>query len=179
MKYYSDYVTHLICGPNPDETDVSDANEVYEIPAVTPKWVRVSAHVGRLVSTKPYLFSYSKLFTNTVMCLSRVGEDRDVLWALITYHGGLVQLNLDVSCTHLVTTQTDTPKYEKALGERIVIVTPDWVVESVRNNAIVQAEIYHPRLIAWPRVVKHESTTAITGFDEQVQSSYYLGCSLI
>lgn len=171
MKYYSDYVTHLICGSNPEETDISDANEVYEIPAVTIKWVLVSAHVRKLVSTKPYLFAGPKLFTDIVMCLSKLGEDRDIIWALVTYHGGLVQLNLDNNCTHLVTVQTETPKYEKAVMMQIIVITPDWIMECVQSKLLVSPDVFHPRLVVWPKVVKHESTTAITGFDEQVEGT--------
>ena len=29
-------------------------------------------------------------------------DDRDALWAMVTYHGGQCQLNLNPNCTHLV-----------------------------------------------------------------------------
>ncbi|EFA05726.1 PAX-interacting protein 1 [Tribolium castaneum] len=174
LNYFSDYVTHLICGENAEENDITDATDLYEIPAVTSKWVFASARLKKLVNTKPYVYNLNKLFTNLVFCLSKVGSDREALWAVITYHGGLVQLNLTNKCTHLVTVDTNSPKYEKAanLGaDKITVITPDWVVESVKNNALAQADLFHPKLIQWPKVAKHESTIAITGFEpEKVES---------
>lgn len=168
MNYFSDYVTHLICGHDPEETDLSDATEVYEIPAVTVKWIIYSSHLKRQLNPKPYLYDTNKLFSNLTFCFSDVGRDREILWALITYHGGEVQLNFDKNCRYLITTSTTSEKYFKAqsLGADIVsIVTPDWLIETVRNKCFAQADLFHPRLILWPKVVKHESTTAITGFE--------------
>ncbi|KAL3271355.1 hypothetical protein HHI36_021839 [Cryptolaemus montrouzieri] len=171
-KYFSDFVTHLICGDNPEETDIIDATDVYEVPAVTPKWILISTKLNRLVNTKPYLFNRPYIFASKTFCLSKVKEDLETLWALITYNGGKVQLNFDQKCRFLVTVDTNTPKYEKALSlgpEKITIVTPDWIIECIRKMDIVQPDLFHPRLIDWPKPpqpIQHESTTAITGFEE-------------
>ncbi|XP_025831025.1 PAX-interacting protein 1-like isoform X3 [Agrilus planipennis] len=168
MNYFTDYVTHLVCGNNPEENDLSDANDLYEIPAITPKWIFMSARLKKLVNQKPYLYNPNKLFSNCVFCFSKINEDRNSLWAVISYNGGKVQLNLDRKCTHLITVATDTAKYLKAmeLGPDIIkVATPDWIIESVKNNGFAQIELYHPKLINWPKVTKYESTTAITGFE--------------
>lgn len=168
MNYFTDYVTHLICGKEPEETDLSDANDLYEIPAVTIKWIEISIKLKRLVDTKPYSYKENRLFAGLTFCLSGLREDRSYLWALVTYNGGSFQLNLSDKCTHLITTTMHSEMYMKAesLGpEKITVVTPDWILESVRNNMLVQAEQFHPRRIAWPRTLKYESTTAITGFE--------------
>jgi PAX-interacting protein 1 len=170
LNYFSDYVTHLICGDNPEETDITDANDLYEIPAVSSNWVFMCVKLKRVVNTKPYLYNLQKLFSNLTFCLSKAGSDRNALWALITYHGGLVQLNLDRNCTHLVTTDVTTAKYEKAFNlgsEKITIVTPDWLVESVQNKSLAQVDLFHPKLIQWPKVIRHESTISITGFEPE------------
>jgi hypothetical protein len=46
-KFMLDYITHLICGVNYDENEVSQAQELYEIPALTEKWVVASAKLGK------------------------------------------------------------------------------------------------------------------------------------
>ncbi|KAJ8910501.1 hypothetical protein NQ315_012348 [Exocentrus adspersus] len=176
LNYFSDYVTHLIVGSNPEENDIVDANDVYEVPALTSKWVVMCAQLKKLVSTKPYLYvSGGKLLSNLVFCFSSVREDLKYLWSLIAFHGGIVQLNLTKKCDYLITTSTNSDKYQKAdsVGpENIKIVTPDWLVETVKSNALADATVFHPKLINWPKPVKHESTTAITGFEpEQVDDS--------
>lgn len=169
LNYFSDYVTHLICGANAEENDVCDANDLYEIPAVGPNWVFMCIKLKRLVNTQPYIYNVQKLFYNFTFCLSRPGEDREALWSIITYHGGRVQLNLNQKCTHLVTNEINSTKYEKAqsLGSKIVIVTSDWILECLKNQSLVPNDLFHPKLIKWPKVVKHESTTAITGFEPE------------
>lgn len=168
MNYFSDYVTHLIVGQNPEENDITDANDLYEIPAIIPKWIVICVKLKKLVSTKPYLYNPQKLFNNSVFCVSKIGEDLNLLWALITHNGGRVQLCLTSKCTHLITFDTTTQKYEKAASmgaEKIQIVTPDWIMEAVKNKALPDAKLFHPKLIKWP---KHESTTAaITGFEPE------------
>lgn len=168
MNYFSDYVTHLICGTDAEETDISDANDLYEIPAVTPKWVFMCTKLNKLVRTKPYAYDNKKLFSNLVFCFSKISTDRNILWSIITYHGGNVQLNLNRLCTHLVTTNTTSSKYNKALTvSGITIITPDWIIESARSRTLVQADLFHPKLIIQPKIIKHESTTAITGFEPE------------
>ncbi|KAJ8956076.1 hypothetical protein NQ318_016528 [Aromia moschata] len=171
LNYFSDYVTHLIVGENPEENDIVDASDVYEIPALIPKWVVMCTSLKRLVSTKSYLYvPGGKLLSNLVFCFSNVREDLKYLWSLITYNGGIVQLNLNKYCNYLVTGDTTTAKYEKAesLGpEQIKIVTPDWVVETVKNHLLADPTLFHPKLINWPKPIKHESTTAITGFEPE------------
>ncbi|CAH1111777.1 unnamed protein product [Psylliodes chrysocephalus] len=171
LNYFSDYVTHLIVGENPEENDIVDATDVYEIPIVTPKWVLMSAALQKLISTKPYVYvTNEKLFSQLVFCFSLIREDRNYLWALITYNGGTVQLNFNKDCKFLVTTETKGPKYERAedMGpDYVKIVTPDWVVQSVKENNLVDCSLFHPKLINWPRPIKYESTTAITGFEPE------------
>nr|CAH7749107.1 unnamed protein product [Callosobruchus chinensis] len=175
LNYFSDYVTHLIVGESPEENDIVDATDVYEVPALTPKWVFMCAALKRLVTTKPYLYSHDqKLFSNYVFCFSNIKQDRNYLWSLITYNGGTVQLNLSRNCHFLIAVETDGIKYKKAesLGpELIKIVTPDWVVESVKNMSLADPSLFHPKLINWPKPVKQDSTTAITGFEpEQMEA---------
>lgn len=52
-NYFSDFVTHLIAGTEALENDISEAKDLYEIPAVTQDWVLYSVKCKKLL---PYPF---------------------------------------------------------------------------------------------------------------------------
>ncbi|XP_072934281.1 uncharacterized protein Ptip [Epargyreus clarus] len=169
-KYFSDYVTHLICGQNAADTDLDDAQDIYQIPAVTENWVLACARLKRLASPKPYFPNKNKVFSNVVACVARVNStDAKTLFALITYHGGKVKLNLDSQCTHLICGSAVGKKYSAALSlpHSIKIVTPDWVLESLRARIQAVAEVFHPKLLIVPQPPPKsmDRISAITGFD--------------
>ncbi|KAJ8712780.1 hypothetical protein PYW08_008084 [Mythimna loreyi] len=170
-KYFSDYVTHLICGENAADTDVDEAQDIYQIPAVTEHWVLACARLRRLADPKPYIPHKNKIFTNIVCCISKVSvADAKALFAVITYHGGKVKLNLDSQCTHLICGSAAGKKYSAALtlpSSRIKIVTPDWVLESIRARIQAVTDIFHPKLLVVPQPPPKamDRISAITGFD--------------
>ncbi|CAH2093665.1 unnamed protein product [Euphydryas editha] len=169
-KYFSDYVTHLICGNNAADTDLDDAQDIYQIPAVTENWVLACARLNKLANTKPYFPSKNKIFSNVTACVSKVTPaDAKALFALITYHGGKVKLNLDTHCTHLICGSASGKKYSAALtlSSKIRIVTPDWVLESVRARIQTVTEVFHPKLLVIPQPPPKpmDRISAITGFD--------------
>lgn len=59
MNYFYDFVTHCITGEDPSENDISEAKDLYEVPAVSQNWVLFSAHCRKLL---PYPFK-NYLFT--------------------------------------------------------------------------------------------------------------------
>ncbi|XP_049699175.2 PAX-interacting protein 1 isoform X1 [Helicoverpa armigera] len=170
-KYFSDYVTHLICGQNAADTDVDEAQDIYQIPAVTEHWVLACARLKKLADPKPYVPLKNKIFTNTVCCISKVSvADAKALFAVITYHGGKVKLNLDSQCTHLICGSAAGKRYSAALtlpSSRIKIVTPDWVLESIRARIQAVTDIFHPKLLIVPQPPPKamDRISAITGFD--------------
>ena len=48
-NYFSDYVTHCILGDDASEADISDAKDLYEVPAVNQKWVVYSVRCRKLL----------------------------------------------------------------------------------------------------------------------------------
>ena len=91
--------------------------------------------------------------SNVVACPSNISlKDTESLWAMITFYGGSFKINLDSECTHLVSTKPEGNKYEKAISSsvRIKIVSPDWVVDSVKNQTLCDEELYHPKLLILP-----------------------------
>ncbi|KAF9824426.1 hypothetical protein SFRURICE_019671 [Spodoptera frugiperda] len=170
-KYFSDYVTHLICGQNAEDTDVDEAQDIYQIPAVTEHWVLACARLKKLADPKPYNPHKNKIFNNIVCCISKVSvADAKTLFAVITYHGGKVKLNLDSQCTHLICGSAAGKRYSAALTlppSRIKIVTPDWVLESIRARIQAVTDIFHPKLLIVPQPPPKamDRISAITGFD--------------
>ncbi|KAI5634191.1 twin BRCT domain-containing protein [Phthorimaea operculella] len=169
-KYFSDYVTHLICGQNATDTDIEEAQDVYQIPAVTESWVLACVRLKKLAHPSPYFPNKSKIFSNVVACVAKVSlADAKTLFALISFHGGKVTLNLNSQCTHLICGSASGKRYSAALSlpvSKLKIVTPDWVLESIRARIQAVAEVFHPKLLVVPQPpLKMDRISAITGFD--------------
>lgn len=76
MSYFSDYVTHCIVGEDPVDTDITDANELYEVPAVSQQWVSYSAKCKKLL---PYpFFRLERCVTTISGPVNKVTRVRDV-----------------------------------------------------------------------------------------------------
>jgi len=92
------------------------------------------------------------VFSNVIACPSNVcKEDLAALWAMITFHGGSLQAQLDPKVTHLITTKPEGSKYEKCVEiPSIKLVTPDWVVDSVKLKRKCDESGYHPKLLVLP-----------------------------
>jgi len=84
---------------------------------------------------------------------------------MITLQGGKCQLRLDRYCTYLITGKANGIKYETAMRHHIHIVTPDWITECCKKNALVSEVEYHPRLLVYPS--PNSSTAMITGFMDE------------
>lgn len=143
--YISDLVTHVIAKDTsfPQFSEANDCN----LTIVKPSWVFLSAKCEMLLPCEAYKSESGQLFNGIVVCPSKIPEDdRDALWAMVTYHGGHCQLNLNPRCTHLVIPQPVGDKYECALkhADRIKIVTPSWIVDSVKEKKILDEAKYVP-----------------------------------
>ncbi|XP_024871465.1 PAX-interacting protein 1-like isoform X2 [Temnothorax curvispinosus] len=163
-NYFSDFVTHLIAGNEALENDISEAKELYDIPAVTQNWILYSVKCNKLLPTQYFSPEENQLFSNICVCLSQVSRaDSKSLWAMITLQGGKCQLRLDRYCTHLVAAKANGVKYEAATRHHIPVVTPDWITECCKKGTLVNEVEYHPRLLVSP----NSSTAMITGFMDE------------
>ncbi|KAI1293705.1 PAX-interacting protein 1 [Halotydeus destructor] len=152
VNYMSDTVTHLIADAD-DHPDVTEALEIYEKPVVTSRWVLLSVKADAILPTNGFNPSKLQLFSDIVACPSKLSAaDVEACWAMITYFGGHFQLTLNSSCTHLISTKPEGAKYDRAIATNdiIKIVTPDWVIDSVRSKTKCDEELYHPRLLILP-----------------------------
>lgn len=65
-NYFSDFVTHLIAGHDALESDISEAKDLNEIPAVTQDWILYSVKCNKLL---PYPIMLSILRSNDVLSI--------------------------------------------------------------------------------------------------------------
>ncbi|XP_049718624.1 PAX-interacting protein 1 isoform X3 [Elephas maximus indicus] len=99
-------------------------------------------------------------------------EDRSALWALVTFHGGECQLNLNRKCTHLIVPEPKGEKYECAFKRAsIKIVTPDWVLDSIADKTKKDEAFYHPRLIIYEEEEEEEEEVENEEQDSQNEAS--------
>ncbi|RXM98926.1 PAX-interacting protein 1 [Acipenser ruthenus] len=105
----------------------------------------LATHIIAVDGDNPEVGEAREVFDLPVVKIS--SEDRNTLWALITFYGGDCQLSLNKKCTHLIVLEPAGEKYECALKHSsIKIVTPDWVLDSVVDKSRKEEEMYHPRL---------------------------------
>nr|CAD7404022.1 unnamed protein product [Timema cristinae] len=140
LNYFSHCVTHCIVGNNALESDITDATELYEIPALREEWYPYifSITLDYCTRTEGFIAGTNCLFANVTACISGLSKmDANKLWAMVIFHGGKVQSLFNRSCTHLITSKKEGAKYKRAVrhGRFIRTVTPDWVVDSVRVDA--------------------------------------------
>lgn len=144
-------ITHLLCGKDFDEKDIAEATDIYDIPSVTGEWVIASARLGRLACTKVYHPIPSNLFQSMVAAISELNtNDRKKLYALITFHGGRVEHNFTSKTTHLICGAAAGNVYNKAIEmklDKLSIVTPDWMLECVKKQELIDSKPFHPRLL--------------------------------
>ena len=102
INYFSDYVTHLICGKNPNANDIEDARELYEVPIMEPLWVKACLYRKKLVSKTGFEISKNSLFNNCTFLFSQLSsQDQLTLWSVVRYHGGKIGSQL-ASVNYLV-----------------------------------------------------------------------------
>ena len=94
-----------------DFTQYSQAVEA-RIPVVSSEWVHMSVKCESLLPTPPFSPAGDGLFSKLIVCPSQIPPaDRDPLLAMIVYHNGKYQTNLNSSCTHLVIGKPTGRKY--------------------------------------------------------------------
>uniref|UniRef100_G3UGC8 PAX-interacting protein 1 n=1 Tax=Loxodonta africana TaxID=9785 RepID=G3UGC8_LOXAF len=147
---YNALASHII-SEDGDNPEVGEAREVFDLPVVKPSWVILSVQCGALLPVNGFSPESCQIFFGVTACLSQVSsEDRSALWALVTFHGGECQLNLNRKCTHLIVPEPKGEKYECAFKRASIrIVTPDWVLDSIADKTKKDEAFYHPRLIIY------------------------------
>ncbi|XP_049718622.1 PAX-interacting protein 1 isoform X1 [Elephas maximus indicus] len=169
---YNALASHII-SEDGDNPEVGEAREVFDLPVVKPSWVILSVQCGALLPVNGFSPESCQIFFGVTACLSQVSsEDRSALWALVTFHGGECQLNLNRKCTHLIVPEPKGEKYECAFKRAsIKIVTPDWVLDSIADKTKKDEAFYHPRLIIYEEEEEEEEEVENEEQDSQNEAS--------
>jgi len=136
--FLSDQITHMICATNYNEEELSMNLDLYSAIPVTEQWIVHSAKLGRMASTRAFDPSPNQLRLMRgirVAITNVVAGDRRRLYAMLTYHGAVVTHSFGATNTHLVCGAANGGIYNKALAlpkNAIIIVTPDWVTDSLK-----------------------------------------------
>lgn len=177
-KFMVDYITHVICGKNYDETHISEAIDLYGKPSVNEEWVIASAKIGKLTVVRPYLPTSNGLFHRFVFSMSQMDvQDRRNLYGLISFYGGKIQKVFDGRTTHLICGSAHGTAYKKALElgrVKVTVITPDWITESVKNKTLLNPETFHPRLLIVQQVKIVKQPTPVIQHKQQVDDSQSL-----
>lgn len=146
----SELVKMAISDTTEDIDEYSEITDIYDIPVVSCKWVTLSHEVGRLLPTKafPPNQNPNKLFNGVVVTSSHFDRaDTNALWAMVTYHGGQTHAKVSSSTTHLVCKDDKGSKFALCLEKDIMIVTPDWVTECIKQKKMLDVKEFHPKYL--------------------------------
>ncbi|KPM09375.1 PAX-interacting protein 1-like protein [Sarcoptes scabiei] len=150
LNYLSDSATHFIAD-DPDHPSVSEAIDIYEKPVVASRWVWLSLRARKVLPVEPFFLinDEKRIFAKVKACPSQLSQnDCRKIWSMMTYYGGKFQLHLDSECTHLITFKTSGVKYDIATKNKAIkIVTPDWIIDSIRNSKLCDESKYGPKLL--------------------------------
>lgn len=170
-------ITHLLCGNDFDENDIAEATDIYDVPSVTGEWVKASVKLGRLACTKVYHPLPCGLFASLSVAITQLGvSDRKKIYAFVTYHGGQVARNLSSHTTHLICGAATGTAYNKAIEMKLdtmVIVTPDWLFECIKQEKLIEPVQYHPRLLNGiaQNLDSDRSLSSILGMENETNNS--------
>ncbi|XP_065830875.1 PAX-interacting protein 1-like isoform X2 [Oscarella lobularis] len=165
----SDEVTHVIASvAEASSLERTSSNAV----VVTPEWVTMCVKCNALLRPEPFSPRPNRLFSGIVACPSQMSDfDRDAVWAMITFYGGRCQARFDSNCTHLLVPRPIGAKYECARrhDDVVKIVTPDWIVASIKNEKLALESDFVPTLETKDRDVGGDKGT--NGDDEEPRKS--------
>lgn len=145
--YMTERLTHVLADAEDDET--TEARDLFSLPVVRSAWVVLSLRCGAHLPLGVFDPDPKRcVFAGAVVCPSKLSAaDNQLVWALVTSHGGRHQTRLDGAVTHLVTTCVEGAKYECAQRHGVRVITPDWVTLSVEARQRLDEPRYHPSLL--------------------------------
>ncbi|EOA33580.1 hypothetical protein CARUB_v10019723mg [Capsella rubella] len=145
-----------------------------QISYVSSHWVRSCLEDGCLLAVSSHIL-YSPLpcqtplpgFESLCICTSQY-EEKDISLLLNLFYvlGAKFVRKLTRKVTHLLCNYANGLKYETASNWGIVIVTPDWVYECVRQNQVVCPDNFHPKELTT------QDREAGSGFASQFQTQF-------
>lgn len=172
LFYLTEKTTHVICDDFENNKDeLEQAIEIYQTPIVTSEWIRACLKSNSLVPTESYRSAEEsaielppprdqtrRLFQSCTFANANViTEDHNRLYALATYYGGRWIANLDsFICTHVICASPLSEKSKRddtderlqdayeIQSDRVHLVTPDWIIDSIMADLLLKESDYHP-----------------------------------
>ena len=165
-NYLSGITTHCVVGKDPDEEEINEAKDVLEIPSVREEWVYGSVYCNAQLPLPGFSPVRSGLFSEVTMCLGNLSESDSVkVWAMISWHGGKVTKTLNTEVTHLANCSAEGETYQAALAlPHVAVVTPDWLVESIQQDFLLDVKLFHPSSLVVPESRPKPSFISETNF---------------
>ena len=170
--YLTETTTHVICDDfDSNKSELEQAIEIYQTPIVKSDWITACLKCNVLLPIEPFrsfdsnptdhLFR-SYTFTNANLSI----DDHQKIYALVTYYGGQWSSNIEnEQCTHIVCAsarpvldgETETSQEQQRLqnayeiqSEKIYLITPDWIIDCLNANQVLDVADYHPDLLRDP-----------------------------
>ena len=149
-RFMSDDVTHIIVGTHMHkDQNVANFSELYsQAVVVDESWAISSIMLQSILN--PTLFSPKSMafFEGLIVSFSGISpEDRRKLWFVMSHFGALCLIFLDSRCNLLISGNSESVKYNKAMkmSDRISVVCPDWVIACLTKGRLEPIEPYHPK----------------------------------
>lgn len=170
--YLTETTTHVICDDfDSNKSELEQAIEIYQTPIVKSEWISACLKCNALLPIEPFrsvdtdptdnLFR-SCIFANANLTL----VDHYKVYALATYYGGQWSSNIDNQvCTHIICASglfIQDPDIEshhenerlrdayELHSEKLHLITPDWIIDSVNAGRLLDEAEYHPDLLRDP-----------------------------
>jgi hypothetical protein len=181
--YLTETTTHVICDDfDSNKSELEQAIEIYQTPIVTSKWITSCLKCNTLLPIDPFRSAdgdnNQHLFRSCTFANANLtNEDHNKMYALVTYYGGQWTTNFDVlTCTHIIcasalstndleneTNDTNHQNLDERLheayeiqSEKIHLITPDWIIDCLNGNRLLDEADYHPDLLKDPMDVDED-----------------------
>lgn len=147
IHYLSEIVTHVIADYSNCPV-AEEAVDIFEKTVVNSSWVLLSIKTKKILPIWAYS-PFNNIFNGVIASFSSSLSQNDAkaLASAITFYGGKVTRTIDV-CTHFIVTKDDEIDLPK--DDKVRIVTPDWVLDSIKDKTVCKEVSYHPSLLDYP-----------------------------
>ncbi|KAI6654743.1 hypothetical protein LOD99_2622 [Oopsacas minuta] len=106
---------------------------------ISNDWITTCILYQAILPIEPYLVGKEKLFNSVVFCLGEdfTQTDRENIFSMLTYYGACYNESLK-ECTHHITLGNEKHTFyydrQKHIQPTIKVVSPQWVVDSIKSN---------------------------------------------
>ena len=69
---------------------------------------------------------------------------------MLNYYGGYCMSEVNENCTHAIVTSYNEAIFEnlkKITNEKIKFITPDWIIDCIDTNSLIDETIYNPKYL--------------------------------